>query len=186
MSFTVSTHFHCRLDRDTALAFFKAVDWQALGMSESDTPPTMLGGRRLLYKPDIRSELLIGFNTEQVTDTHLAVMAWLATRSGAMFNAPGVMHIDAKSISLATPSDQRMAYGVTKQWQVNEQGILNPASHQLLFDRILRRSENKQRHQVLEKLSEQWQVGVPAPQSPYQGKNPLFQSYPSTIRPRSA
>lgn len=184
MSFTVSTHFHCRLDRDTALSFFKSVDWQALGMSEIDTPPTMLGGKRLLYKPDIRPELLIGFNTEQVTDTHLAVIAWLATRGGAMFNAPGVMHIDAQSISLATPGDQRMAYGVTKQWQVNDQGILDPAAHQPLLDRILQRRKNNHRHQVLEKLSEQWAVGKQAPQSPYQGKNPLFQSYPSTLRIR--
>lgn len=182
MGFSLSTFFPSRIDRDAALKFFQTVNWKDLGLPEDQAPPAMVGGKQLLYKPDIRSELLIGFNTDCITDTHLAVVAWLAARSGAMYNRPGVMHIDAKSISIVMPEGPQQTGSTEAVWKANPLGILDPASHLQFFERLVRRREHQQLAQVLEKLSDRWPVGKVSPHSLYQGKNPLFQSYPGKPR----
>lgn len=182
MGFSLSTFFPSRIDRDAALKFFQTVNWKELGLPEDQAPPAMVGGKQLLYKPDIRPELLIGFNTDRITDTHLAVVAWLAARSGAMYNRPGVMHIDAKSISIVMPDGPQQTYRTEATWKANPLGILEPASHLPFFERLVRRREHQQLAQALEKLSERWPVGEVSPHSLYQGKNPLFQSFPRLRR----
>ncbi len=182
MGFSLSTHFPSRIDRDAALKFFQGICWKDLGLPDDQAPPALVGGKQLLYKPNVRPELLIGFNTEQITDTQLAIVAWLAARSGAMYNQAGVMHIDTKSISIVSPGDPHQVPGTQERWKVNPSGILDPASQLPAIERFLRRREHQQRVQVLEKLSEQWPVGNVSPHSLYQGKNPLFQSYPRPKR----
>lgn len=182
MGFSLSTFFPSRIDRDAALKFFQTLNWKELGLPEDQAPPAMVGGKQLLYKPDIRPELLIGFNTDRITDTHLAVVAWLAARSGAMYNRAGVMYIDAKPISINSPRHPQPAEPTQEAWHVNALGILDPAAHLPFFERLGRRREHQQLAQALEKLSDRWPVGDVSPYSLYQGKNPLFQSFPGKPR----
>lgn len=172
MAFTVTVFCTNRVDRDAALGFMRRVDWQALGQED----PTWaglnpVGGRQLLYAPNYRTELMLGFNVEKVTDLVLATGAWLATRLETKHDWRPALFVDRTPIALAFPGQRRRPE--KGALPTDENGVLT-FSHQSLLDRGLSVLEHTSIRQVLTELSAEWPLGSLGPLSVPPRRGPSY------------